>query len=133
MSMVLLIVSIIFITVLVLQSEKFVLANKELDYYQKTYLSKSGATMLWRGSNGKVLSYNLHSIDGGNSWFVVQSQGQSLKVLGDVETVYPGLMKHLEGMDALTERVKQNKLLDFHNSNDVNLLKNIGLYVITQK
>ena len=108
--------------------------KRDNDYYSKTYLRKQGATSLWEGSKGEMLNYDLRSFDGGVSWYAVQEQGelgQYLKVLGDVDVVYPGLMKSLSAWDAITDHVTKNGPLKLDNAADIGMLIKAGFQVKT--
>lgn len=108
--------------------------EKELNHYRSTYLYKQGATSLWKGSNGAMLNYELRSFDAGVSWYAVQRQGelgQYLKILGEVETVYPGLMEHLATWDAITDHVTKNGPLKLDNAQDIGMLMKAGFSVKT--
>lgn len=80
-----------------LKEEKEVL-QKDVDYYQSTYLKRQGGTGMY---NGTMLNYNLKSFDGGKIWYACEYDEKGLIILGNVEKVYPGLLAHLEAWDKL--------------------------------
>ena len=126
------IVSLLLLVALVIikkQSDNLKRANRDLDYYHSTYKIRTGATSLWDGSNGEMLCYQLQSFDGGINWYVMRSDGKNTYVQGNVENVYPGLLKHLNAMDNLTQRIEASGPLNPSNPEDMNFLKNAGFTV----
>ena len=108
--------------------------QRTIDRHSKTFLYKSGATSLWAGSKGTMINYDLRSFDGGNTWYACQMEGAGrdyLKILGEVETIYPGLMKHLDNMDKLFNKVNRDGPLNPGNPNDVALIESVGFQVRT--
>lgn len=105
--------------------------KKVSEYYEKTYLRLSGGTSLY---NNSIINYDLRSWDAGKNWYVVDYNfdTKELKILGEVEKVYPGLMKHLKTMDDLTKHVKENGPIDINNVEDVKILEKSGFKVVTQ-
>lgn len=107
--------------------------KRSVDYYSVNFLRKQGSTSLMPNlKQGEFLNYELRSFDGGKNWYAVQSdfKTETVKILGEAETVYPGLMKHLNAMDALTAYVEKNGPISLSSENDaVDLLRNIGLTV----
>jgi type II secretory pathway pseudopilin PulG len=86
--------------------------TRQLDSYTSTYDSKQGWTRMY-GDSDKGLSYNIHTFDGGKTWYACEwSDNWELKILGEVEKVYPGLMSHLEAWDNLTNHVAKNGPID---------------------
>lgn len=102
----------------------------DLNYYKKTYLHKQGGTSLWPGSKGEWLSYELQSFDSGRNWFVIRQDGDNTFVQGNVENVYPGLMKNLKAWDAIVERAEKNGPLKLENVMDLEALKAAGFLVV---
>lgn len=61
------------------------------------HLSYYGATRLWPGSHGKLMDYNLHSLDGGMNWYAFHTSEQgAVELIGNAEVVYPGLVNFLQ-------------------------------------
>lgn len=84
---------------------------KEVAYCQDTYLRKQGSTVFLKGAEK---SYDLRSFDGGKAWYAVdQLSDGSLKILGLSDIVYPGLLQHLHGFDALVNYTKEHGPLTF--------------------
>ena len=80
--------------------------KRDVNYYDSTYLSRQGGTSLW---NGEMINYNLRSFDGGKIWYACEyGKNWELKILGEVETVYPGLMKTLNAWDKITDHVSKH-------------------------
>jgi len=104
-----------------------------LDFYQETYLQKQGSTTMF-GDNGfhnPPFQYDLRSWDGGKNWYAVNYDfaTRELKVLGEVETIYPGFMKHLDHWDKLTKHVSKNGPLNPTNPVDREVMECAGFTV----
>jgi len=108
--------------------------NKE--HTDSIHLYKQGSTSTFgpNGLNNPYLNYNLRSWDGGKNWYVVDYnfKTKEFKVLGDVEIIHPGLLKHLEGWDNLTDYVSKNGEIKLGDTDGLNLLKGVG-FTITNK
>jgi hypothetical protein len=87
------------------QGEEITKLKKDVEFYDSIYLSRQGGTSLW---NGKMINYNLRSFDGGKTWYACEYGDKMVKILGEVETVYPGLMKTLIAWDKISEHVEKN-------------------------
>lgn len=109
--------------------EKISRMKQDLEFYRKTYLYKSGMTTMWPGSKGEALNYELQSFDEGRNWYVMRRDGDNRYVQGNVENVYPGLMKHLNAVDAVFDRVKERGPLNPTNPTDLEFLKGIGVSI----
>jgi len=105
--------------------------KRDLKYYETTYKSRQGATSLWEGSHGEMLTYDLRSFDGGRNWYVIRRDGDNVYVQGNVENVYPGLLKHLGSMDELYQRMETNGPLNLGSTEDISLLKRIGFQIVS--
>lgn len=96
-----------------IKDEEIEKLRKSVNYYNSTYLSRQGGTSLW---NGTMVNYNLKSFDGGKIWYACEySKNWELKILGEVETVYPGLMKTLTAWDNIKSYVAKNGPIDPNN------------------
>ena len=91
-------------------------AKKDLSFYNKTYLTKQGGT---RMLEDKILNYHLKSFDGGKTWYAIDDKlffnDGTCIILGEAETVYPGLLNHLNAWDNLTKHVKVYGEIDLTN------------------
>lgn len=76
-----------------------------------------------------MLTYELRSFDDGLNWYVIRRNKNNVYVQGNAENVYPGLLQHLNAMDELYRRVKENGPLNISNSDDLNCLKNAGFEI----
>lgn len=56
------------------------------------------------GWNDEFGSYRLRSFDDGVSWYVFDAD----TLLGNADSIYPGLIKHIEAWDNITKFVKEN-------------------------
>jgi len=106
--------------------------NQTIAHYEETYLRKQGATSIWKGSHGEMLNYEFRSFDGGKKWYAVSyDRNGGLIVMGEADAVYPGLLSHLQGMDALFGAVLKNGPLNLDHPKSVELLKNAGFDIVT--
>jgi len=78
--------------------------EKSLRFCQSTYLRKQGGTSV----SGSWLNYDLRSFDGGLHWYAVDMTQEGVVILGDADTVYPGLLSHIDGLERLIKYVKEN-------------------------
>jgi hypothetical protein len=99
----------------------------ELNYYQKTFLRRQGGTSF----KGGVLNYELRSLDCGKNWYAVDCKEGEVKILGSAEDVYPGLLAHLDGMQALINYVEKNGPIGSRpfTQNDLEALSKAGFKV----
>lgn len=108
---------------------------KELDYYEQTYQIKSGGTVLCNDSN-EWIDYDLRTFDGGKMWYSVKYNDDTLRILGEVDTIQPGLFKCLEAWDKIKEHVIKNGPVTMdqinHNDSIIGTLKEAGI-TITKK
>ena len=78
---------------------------EDLAYYRNTYLWKSGGTTMVKNA----YSYKLHSLDGGKNWYAIERTDDGrVVILGTAEEVFPGLLAHLSGMEALSDYVSKH-------------------------
>lgn len=116
--------------------EEYKSMKRTNEYYDSTYLRKQGGTSTYgdNGFNNKMINYDLRSWDGGKNWYVTEYNFKTneLKIVGESETIYPGLIKHLESWDKLTEYVSKNGPIDPHNVKDIKILKDAGFTVKTK-
>jgi hypothetical protein len=107
--------------------------KKDKQYTDTTYLYKQGGTCTFgpNGFNNPPLNYNLRSWDGGKNWYVVDYNfdTKEFKVLGDVDTIYPGLLKHLEGWDNLTDYVSKNGEIKLDDTVGLKVLEGAGFTI----
>lgn len=105
--------------------------NKE--YTDSIYLSKQGGTSMFgpNGFDNPMLNYNLRSWDGGRNWYVVDYNfdTKEFKVLGEVDSIYPGLIEHLNGWDKLTDYVSKNGPISGLDSTEQEILKGAGFTI----
>ncbi len=63
--------------------------------------SKAGGTSIL---TGEWTDYNLKTFDGGKHWYAIEYDSDwGVVILGEAEEIYPGLLKHLEAWDKLTD------------------------------
>lgn len=120
---------VLFVTLCIQHFNRVARMQRELDYYASAYKCRNGVTSLWSGSNGEMLTYELRSFDDGLNWYVIRRNKNNVYVQGNAENVYPGLLQHLNAMDELYRRVKENGPLNISNSDDLNCLKNAGFEI----
>lgn len=81
--------------------------KKELAFYKNKYLHRRGSTLF----KGKTISYNMLSTNGGKNWYLMDKEDA---IIGDVESIHPGLIKHLTNIDCLYEG-KLDKITTLNN------------------
>ena len=96
--------------------------RRDLAYYRRTYLTKSGFTTF----HGEGINYSLISIDAGKTWYATN---QEREILGLAEVIHPGLLKHVQGTSELMAYVLKHGPLDLGNVKDMALLKGAGFTV----
>jgi hypothetical protein len=115
--------------------------KQTVKYYDTTYLRKQGGTqfnpMIKADMfNDKFINYDLRSWDAGKNWYAVEYffDTKELKILGEAEKIYPGLLKHLEAWDRLTEYIEiHGPYFDPTNPEDLKVLEDAGFEVILLK
>jgi hypothetical protein len=74
-------------------------SKDRLDRAFRHWDSKTGGTTLIEGAG----SYNLKTFDSGKNWYAIKYNDEwGMEIIGKAEDVYPGLLSHLTGMDALS-------------------------------
>ncbi len=111
------------------KSNKIENQKQEIEIITKHWDSKSGFTTTYLGETGG-LSYNLRSFDDGKHWYKVEynEKDSGWHILGEVETLHPGLLEHLESWDKIMSKKSLN--INSVNSPDAELLRNVGFDVI---
>ncbi len=105
------------------------LSNLRLDQTTQHLDSKVGGTMLL---TGEWISYNLKSYDDGKHWYAIEyGDDWGITILGEAEEVYPGLLKHIDAMDRLTDHVNTNGPIA--SESDFDLLRDVGFEVKVKK
>lgn len=107
---------------------------KEYNYYEENYQTKIGSTMMLNDDTD-WLSYELRTFDGGKIWYAVESDinNGAVRILGESDSIYPGLIDHINGLDKLTEYVEKNVPLDLSESDSseqIKLLEDIGIKIV---
>jgi len=105
-------------------------------YYDSTYLRKQGGTSTFgpNGFDNPIINYNLRSWDGGKHWYATEYDDDwGIIILGPVDTIYPGLLEHLNGWDRLTNHVMENGPINFTNTDDIEILEGAGFTVNKSK
>ena len=83
--------------------------QKELDRYKSHYIYQAGITVL----GDKTINYQLVTLDGGQNWYVYSiGDNREVQIIGPVEEVYPGLIEHLTGLEALIGYVEEHGPID---------------------
>ncbi len=104
--------------------------QRDVNYYRSTYLRMQGCTSLWSGSNGKMITYDIRSFDGGKKWYAVEIVNDTIEIKGKVDVVYPGLMDSLKAWDAIVDRAIRYGPLHLSNASDVQVLTNAGVQIV---
>lgn len=129
---------IIFVSMFIAEHHKNKILNGKLNYYNKTILKKQGSTSTYGGGQlGKdFINYNLQSWDGGKNWYACEYDSEwGIKILGLAEDIYPGLLKHLEAWDELTDYVIKNGPIGSNgiSKKDIKILTNAGFEISKKK
>lgn len=102
-------------------------------YTDTTYLRKSGGTSTFgpNGFNNPVINYDLRSWDAGKNWYLVDRDFKTdeFKVIGLVDSIYPGLIEHLESWDRMTDYVNKNGPIQLTDSEGLKILTDAGFTV----
>ncbi len=70
--------------------------------YEETYQQKSGAS-------AKYGNYELRTFDAGGNWYAVKSATPGgVKILGEADQIFPGLLAELVAWDRLVEYAKKH-------------------------
>jgi hypothetical protein len=72
--------------------------QEDLQYYRDTFLSRQGYLVGYE-------TYHLMSFDGGRNWYAAERKCGHVKILGEAEEIYPGLMEKLIGIKRLVDLV----------------------------
>ena len=112
--------------------------KKDLQYFHNKELRKQGSTTAFgdKGFDNPAINYDLRSWDGGKNWYLVDNDWEKneFKVIGNVDSIYPGLLKHLEAWDKMSERVaSKGGPLEISDSTDVKILEEAGFTIIKTK
>lgn len=104
-------------------------------YWDTTYLRKSGGTTTFgpKGLKNPILNYDLRSWDAGKNWYAVDYnfKTEELKILGEVEKIYPGLMKHLEAWDTMTQYAQKYGPIKLTDPEGVRIMEKAGFEIVT--
>ena len=94
------------------------------NYYEKNYLTKMGSTLILNDETDWI-SYELRSFDGGKIWYAVRSDisDGSVHILGVSDSIYPGLIDHIEGLDKLYDYIENNGSIDLSGEDSLGQLK----------
>jgi hypothetical protein len=111
-------------------SERYNNIKRNLDYYQTNYLWKTGGTIM---PNGHIINYQLRSFDAGRHWYAVDTKNDNFIILGEANTVYPGLMEHLDAWDRIVKYAVQNGPINLSTPDGVKLLQSAGFEIKTNK
>ena len=110
-----------------------------LEISKKNYLRKQGGTTYGRIRINKeyevdrtlgkdFINYDLRSFDGGKNWYAVDYnfETKEVKIIGEAEKVYPGLLNHLESWDRLINYVKDNGPINPSDEKGVSIFEKAG-------
>lgn len=110
------------------------LAQQQAQYQNhfKYHRQLVGGTRLWKGSKGEMVNYNLRSFDSGRSWVAVEyDEDWRMRIKGDAESLYPGLVNTVLAGQRLIESSPGGKL-DVSNPRNQSLLKQVGFEIVRQ-
>ena len=105
-------------------------------YEDTTYLWKRGGTSTFgpNGFNNPTINYDLRSWDAGKNWYLVDRDFKTgeFKIIGLVDTIYPGLIEHLESWDKMTDYVTKHGPIKLDDPNGLKVLNDAG-FTVTKK
>lgn len=110
-----------FLGMRIIPSEELEHLKREVSAYHENYQVKNGGSTL----KGKLVNYELLSLDKGTTWYVVNDG----KIVGDVNKVYPGLLKHIQGMEALYAYIAKKGAITEINSETSKILTDAGFTI----
>ncbi|MFA5152715.1 MAG: hypothetical protein WC554_09165 [Clostridia bacterium] len=100
------------------------------------YLWKKGATSTFgpNGFNNPKINYDLRSWDAGKNWYLINNDFETyeFKIIGLVDTIYPGLIEHLKSWDKMTEYVTKNGPIKLNDLKGLKILNDAG-FTVTRK
>lgn len=119
-------------------NDKIKKLKRTVNYFDSTYLQKQGGTSTYgNGELGKdFINYDLRSWDGGKNWYATKYNfdTKELKILGEAESIYPNLLKHLDALDKLSDYAFKNGGIKCSNDTaGINLLKDAGFTITKNK
>ena len=106
----------------------------------KVELRETGGGILytppnWDKEKDGAFNYNLRSWDSGKTWYAIEydkeldSPIRGFRIIGDVDSLYPGLIEHIQGMRALTDYVEKNGSIDGTDPKGLEALEDAGFEV----
>ncbi len=113
--------------------------ERQADRY-KLELREQGGTVLYyppnwnKETDGSFFNYMIHSWDGGKTWYATEYDkecegGWGIRILGNAQEMYPGLLEHILGMHQLTKYVEDNGSIDGGDALGIDALENAGFTV----
>jgi len=82
-------------------NEDLAQSERTLNHTTRHLDSKGGGTKLL---TGEWINYNLKTFDSGKHWYATERNDDGgVIILGTAEEIYPGLLKHLEAWDKLSD------------------------------
>jgi hypothetical protein len=109
--------------------------KRNAQWEDTTYLWKNGGTSTFgpNGFDNPMIDYNLRSWDGGKNWYLVNTDSNQFKIMGLVDTIYPGLIDHLESWDRMTDYVTKNGPIKLNDPKGLEVLNDAGFTVKIEK
>ena len=95
--------------------------------YGKFLYCQGATTMLLDVMVPDANSYHLFSPNGGRDWYAIDEDDA---IIGTADEVYPGLLAHLDGMEALTDHAWKNGPIDLASPEGRGLLEGAGFTVV---
>ena len=111
--------------------DEFNRLKRDQVYTDTTYLWKKGGTSTFgpKGFNNPMIDYDLRSWDVGKNWYLVNTDSNQFKIVGLVDTIYPGLIEHLESWDRMTEYVTKHGPIKLSDPEGLKVLNDLGFTV----
>lgn len=111
--------------------DEFNRLKRNAQWEDSTYLWKKGGTSTFgpNGFNNPVIYYDLRSWDGGRNWYLVNTDSDQFKIVGLVDTIYPGLVEHLESWDRMTDYITKHGPIKLDDPEGLKVLNDAGFTV----
>ncbi len=113
--------------------DEFNQMKRDKVYDDTTNLRMCGGTSTFgpNGFNNPIINYDLRSWDAGKNWYLVDRDFKTdeFKIIGLVDTIYPGLVEHLKSWDRMTEYARKYGPIKLDDADGLKLMEDAGFTV----